>query len=69
MAPSGGGNIKVVVRVRPFNGRGNDTPTPGPLTWRCCEKTADLLALRTGSTGEMYRSDEGNANDPDSATR
>lgn len=22
MAPAGGGNIKVVVRVRPFNGRG-----------------------------------------------
>jgi hypothetical protein len=22
MAPGGGGNIKVVVRVRPFNGRG-----------------------------------------------
>jgi hypothetical protein len=22
--PSGGGNIKVVVRVRPFNGRGED---------------------------------------------
>jgi len=28
MAPSGGGNIKVVVRVRPFNGRGTIQPRP-----------------------------------------
>lgn len=26
MAPAGGGNIKVVVRVRPFNSRGKFVP-------------------------------------------
>lgn len=29
MAPGGAGNIKVVVRVRPFNSRGESTPREG----------------------------------------
>lgn len=31
MAPAGGGNIKVVVRVRPFNGRGKLPSSTGPV--------------------------------------
>lgn len=32
MAPGGGGNIKVVVRVRPFNGRGQ-SPSVSPSSY------------------------------------
>lgn len=53
MASAGGGNIKVVVRVRPFNSRGER---------KRFEKTMFITALlthhRTRSEGKMYCSNE-----------
>ena len=59
-----GGNIKVVVRVRPFNSRGTavgcDASFNDPVLMRG-------ITNREGAECEMYRSDERHANGPHTA--
>lgn len=45
MAPGGGGNIKVVVRVRPFNRRGQSSHNPWILHALHCAPQEDTVII------------------------